>query len=79
MCAGSLIADTSALYLQPLTSQGLPPSLIVNAMLSAHQQSNGPCFIMQELPSVEKLLSTMRARLEALNGPDVPRIHTDPT
>ena len=32
---------------------------------------------MQDLPPVVKLLPTMRARLEALNGPDVPRIHTD--
>ena len=27
------------------------------------------------LPAVKELLSTMRARLEALNGPDADRVH----
>lgn len=30
---------------------------------------------VDELPSVKELLPTLRARLEALNGPKAPRIH----
>jgi len=32
---------------------------------------------LETLPEVEKVLGTLRARLEALNGPDRPRLHTD--
>lgn len=33
--------------------------------------------LLQELPAVKDVLGTMRARLEALNAPDLPRLHTD--
>ena len=41
---------------------------------AARSMEDWPCPPLADLPAVAEVLGTMRARIEALNGPDAPRV-----
>ena len=66
------VASVSA-WLYPQAAQHEPAQDAASAAAAA--QANGSsCWDPTVLPSVKDLLPTLRNRLEALNGPDLPRI-----